>query len=168
MRIYLVGFMCSGKSTVGRLLSSCLDVPFYDVDEEIVKRERMSIPEIFEKRGEEYFREIEFSVLRELSENENFVISTGGGLGANERAMEFMKEKGKVIYINVNFETFLERCGKDPNRPLLKRPLSEIKELFKKRKKVYEKAHIKVEGEKAPEEVVNEILSALEGDTFRR
>ncbi len=166
MNIYLVGFMCSGKTTVGRLLSSRLGVPFYDIDDEIEKREGMSIPEIFEKKGEDYFRKLEFSILQELSQGKGFVISTGGGLGANEKAMEFMKEKGSVVYIEISFETFLSRCEKDKNRPLLKKPLSEIKELFEKRKRIYEKANIKVNGEKSPEEVVKEILLSLEGNTL--
>jgi len=166
MRIYLIGFMCSGKSTVGSLLARFLNFPFYDVDEEVQKREGLTIPQIFERKGEEYFRKIEFEVLKDLSKEENVVISTGGGLGANEEAMEFMKSKGITVFIDVPFEVFLERCKDSEDRPLLKRPIEEIKNLFESRKRIYLKASIKVKGEKTPEEVVKEILLALERNTF--
>lgn len=166
MRIYLIGFMCSGKSTVGSLLSRSLNIPFYDVDEEVQKREGLSIPQIFEKKGEAYFRKLEFKVLKDLSEKENVVISTGGGLGANEEALNFMKSRGTTVFIDIPFEVFLERCKDSKERPLLKRPLDEIKNLFEERRKIYSKADIKVKGEKPPEEVVKEILLSLEGNAL--
>jgi len=166
MRIYLIGFMCSGKSTVGSLLARSLNYPFYDVDEEIQKREKLTIPKIFELKGEKYFRKLEFEVLKDLSEEENAVISTGGGLGANEEALNYMKSKGITVYINVPFEVFLERCKDSKDRPLLKRPLEEIRKLFENRKRIYEKANVIVGGEKPPEEVVKEILSSLKGYTL--
>ncbi|HAV40094.1 MAG TPA: shikimate kinase, partial [Aquificaceae bacterium] len=129
-RIFLVGFMCSGKSTVGKLLSLRLGWSFVDVDEEVQRLEAMTIPEIFEKKGEDYFRRLEVSVLEALSQKENIVISTGGGLGANPYAMELMKSKGLVVWLKVEFDTFIERCGKDPSRPLLKRSREELLKLF--------------------------------------
>ena len=165
MRIYLIGFMCSGKTTIGKLLSEKLKFEFIDIDEEIRKSEGMSIPEIFEKKGENFFRKKEFETLKKISEKDNIVISTGGGLGANKKALNFMKKKGKVIWININFQTFLKRCSESTDRPLLKKSLEELKELFEKRKEIYEEADIKVNGEKKPEEVVREIILSLKGNS---
>ena len=166
MRIFLVGFMCSGKSTVGELLSHLLNYPFFDVDQEVVKKEGMSIPQIFQKKGEEYFRNLEFETLKELSLKEKAIISTGGGLGANPKAMDFMKSKGKVVFLDIDFETFLDRCGNSEERPLLARPVQELKKLFYERKKIYERADIKIKGEKKPEEIAREILQFLKGTPF--
>ncbi len=165
MRIYLIGFMCSGKTTVGKLLSEKLGFEYIDIDEIIEKKEGMSIPEIFEKKGEKYFRKLEFETLKEISEKDNVVVSTGGGLGSNREALNFMKEKGKVIWLNIDFQTFIERCSSSENRPLLKKSLKELKELFDKRKEVYKNADIKVKGEKKPEEIVKEIILALKGNS---
>jgi shikimate kinase (EC 2.7.1.71) len=83
VRIFLVGFMCSGKSTVGKLLADKLGYTFWDIDQLIEEREGKSIEEIFKDKGEEYFRSLEMKVLEEFLEKEKVVVSTGGGLGAN-------------------------------------------------------------------------------------
>lgn len=166
MRIFLVGFMCSGKSTVGELLSHLLNYPFFDVDKEVVKKERMSIPQIFQKKGEDYFRNLEFETLKELSLKEKAIISTGGGLGANPEAMDFMKSKGRVVFLDIDFETFLDRCRNSDERPLLYRPIQELKKLFHERKRIYERADIRIKGEKKPEEIAREILQFLKGTPF--
>ena len=166
MRIYLIGFMCSGKTTVGSLLASRLNYSFIDLDEEIEKREGLSIPEIFSKKGEAYFRSLELETLKEISKRDNLVISTGGGLGANPEALEFMKKKGKTVWIDIDFNTFLERCSGDINRPLLRKPVDELKKLFEKRKEIYKLADIKVRGENPPEEIAEEILLALKGNSL--
>jgi len=157
-RIFLVGFMCSGKSTVGKLLSLRLGWPFVDVDEEVQRLEAMTIPEIFERKGEDYFRRLEVRVLEALSQRENIVISTGGGLGANPYAMELMKSKGLVVWLKVEFDTFIERCGKDSSRPLLKRSREELLKLFEERSQRYAQAHLTLDASLKPEEIVEEIL----------
>ena len=166
MRLYLIGFMCSGKTTVGKLLSEKLGFEYIDIDEIIEKKEKMSIPEIFKKKGEQYFRKLEFEILKEISQKDNIVVSTGGGLGANKEALNFMKEKGKVIWLNIDFQTFLERCSSSENRPLLRRPLNELRELFEKRKEVYKNAHIEVNGEKKPQKIVEEIILSLKRNSL--
>ena len=168
MKIYLIGFMCSGKTTVGSLLASRLNYSFVDLDRKIEEDEGLSIPEIFSKKGETYFRNLELKTLKEVSKEENIVISTGGGLGANPEALEFMKKHGKTVWIDISFDTFLNRCKKDTNRPLLKKPLSELRKLFEQRQENYKLADIKVKGEAPPEKVVDEIISALKGNTFSR
>lgn len=155
--------MCSGKSTVGRLLSSKLGWSFVDVDEEVQKREAMTILEIFEKKGEDYFRKLEMEVLEILSQKENIVISTGGGLGANPYAIELMKSKGLVVWLKIDFDTFLKRCGNDPSRPLLKRGKEELLKLFKERSKRYMQAHLILDSSLSPEELAEKILKVCKG-----
>ena len=163
-RVFLVGFMCSGKSTVGKLLAEELGWKFVDVDEEIVRREGLTIPEIFEKKGEDYFRELEFRLLEELAGEEGVVISTGGGLGANPRAMEFMKDRGLVVWLRVSYEEFLRRCGSDPNRPLLRRGEEELRKLMKEREEVYSLAELWIEESSSPKDAVRSIEEKLRGE----
>ena len=152
--------MCSGKTTVGKMLSERLGWGFLDVDEEIERKEGLSIPEIFEKKGEPYFRDLELRTLRELAKRKKVVISTGGGLGANPEAMELMKEKGLVVWLKVSYEEFIKRCGGDENRPLLRLGEEELKELLKERESVYSKAHLHVE-EGDPEGAARLIIGHL-------
>jgi len=159
-RIFLVGFMCSGKTTVGELLAKRLGWRFVDIDKEIEKREGMSIPDIFERKGEAYFREIELKTLKELSEREHVVISTGGGLGANPEAMKLMKERGVVVWLKVSFEDFMKRCGNDEGRPLLKLGEKKLRRLLEERNRIYSEAHIRVEG-KNPSKIVGRIVSEI-------
>lgn len=158
--MFLIGFMCSGKTTVGRILSQHLGWDFLDVDEEVERRENLTIPEIFEIKGEAYFRDLELRTLEELSEKEKVVISTGGGLGANPKAMDLMKRRGLVVWLKVSYEDFLERCGGDTSRPLLKLGEAKLRELMKDREKVYSEAHLKIEGRR-PEEAARIILDHL-------
>ncbi|MCS7170707.1 MAG: shikimate kinase [Aquificaceae bacterium] len=160
-RVFLVGFMCSGKSTLGRLLSERLGWKFVDTDEEIEKLEGASIPEIFEKKGEDYFRRLELEVLSRLVKEKNLVISTGGGLGANPLAMDAMKGSGLVVWLNLDFQSFLKRCGNDPSRPLLKRDIEELLKLFKDRAKVYQRAHLALDATLKPEVLVEKLLENI-------
>ena len=155
--------MCSGKSTVGKLLARELGWEFVDVDEEIERREGLSIPQIFERKGEPYFRELELEMLRELSDKKQVVVSTGGGLGANPDAMNLMKRRGLVVWLDVPYDTFLERCGKDPNRPLLKKSEEELRRLMEDRNRVYSQADVRVKPGK-PEEIVDLIIEKLRGE----
>ncbi len=161
-KIFLVGFMGSGKSTVGKLLARKLRIPFVDIDEEIEIREGLSIPQIFSLKGEPYFRKLELEVLKDVTLSlPSFVMATGGGLGANPQAMDFMKRHGIVIWLDIPFETFLKRTGKDENRPLLSKPKGELKKLFETRKKVYSQADLKIESQRSVEQTVQKILSEI-------
>ncbi len=156
--------MGSGKTTVGRLLAKKLKVPFIDIDEEIKLREGLDIPEIFSLKGEDYFRQLEFDILRELSRKfSQFVISTGGGLGANPKAMQYMKQNGTVIWLDADFSRIKRRILKDFSRPLVKKlSLQELENLYNKRRNIYSQAHIRVESLKTPEETVLQILSLID------
>jgi len=155
--------MCSGKSTVGKLLSERLGWEFIDLDQEIVNREGLTIPDIFEKKGEPYFRELELEVLRDVSSRDRVVVSTGGGLGANPKAMEIMKKKGLVVWLKVSYEDFINRCGNDRNRPLLRRGEEELKDLMNKRERIYSMADMWIEAGATPEDAVKSIESKLRG-----
>ncbi|MFN3598289.1 MAG: shikimate kinase [Aquificaceae bacterium] len=159
-RIFLVGFMCSGKTTFGKLLSESLGWRFVDIDQEVERKEEMPIREIFEKKGEEYFRKLEFEMLRSIAEKEKVIISTGGGLGANQKAMEFMKSKGLVVWLKIDFESFLERCEQDPSRPLLKRGKEELLRLFENRAQAYKQAHLILDGTGNPKELISKVFEA--------
>jgi shikimate kinase len=161
-RVFLVGFMGSGKTTIGKLLAKKLKIPFFDIDMEIELREGLTIPQIFSLKGESYFRQLEFEILKNIvSQNKEFVIATGGGLGANPEAMNYMKKQGLVVWLDLDFKKFKKRTYKDKNRPLLKLKEKELFALFQKRKEIYKKAHFRVESQYSPEETVKKILEVL-------
>ena len=152
--------MCSGKSSVGRVLAERLGWRFIDLDEVIETEEGMSIPDIFAKKGEDYFRKLELDTLRRVSEEEYAVISTGGGLGANPEAMKIMREKGLVVWLKVSFEEFLRRCGNDPSRPMLALGEEKLRDLMIEREKTYAKAHVSI-GDTSVEGSVDRIMMSL-------
>ena len=163
MKVVLVGFMGSGKSTVGKLLSERLGVPFVDTDVEVEKRTGMDIPEIFKKKGEEYFRGLERRIIEELlSLPYLLVISTGGGLPAYSNNMELLNKKAFTVYLEADFDTLWKRISTDSNRPLVKLGKERVRELFERRRPFYEKAKLRVRTDVNPPKVcVEEILKSL-------
>ncbi len=156
--IYLVGFMCSGKSTIGKLLAEKFNLKFVDIDEEIEREEGKKIRDIFSQEGEAYFRKLEREKIQEFSKKKGFVISTGGGLGADLENMNLMKKTGVVIWFKVSLEEVKKRCGKDTERPMLQISEEELKKLFKSREEIYRLADITVEVDrKKPEEILREL-----------
>ena len=118
-KIFLIGFMGSGKSTIGRKLANKLSYTFYDLDKEIEHKEGSSIAEIFSKKGEQYFRKLESEVLSTLS-NENQVIALGGGTPCYADNMEFINQTGTSIYLKYNAGILFSRLVKAKSqRPLL-------------------------------------------------
>lgn len=121
MRIFLLGFMGSGKSYWGRHLSQYLELPLYDLDEEIVQREGKSIASVFAENGETYFREKEKAMLHELAAQEAFLVSCGGGAPCFYDNMSFMKQQGLTIWLNPSVEVMVKRLEKKKEkRPLIK------------------------------------------------
>ena len=163
MKVTLIGFMGSGKSTVGKELSKLLGFPFIDLDDLIVKEVGMSIPEIFESFGEEKFREIESSLLKEvLLKKSELILSTGGGTPAYKDNVKVINQLSKSVFLKTPFETLWERISKDKNRPLTKFGKEGLLELYTKRLPYYERAHLIVECEgKKPKEIAEEIISKL-------
>lgn len=144
-KVYLVGFMGSGKSAVGRRLSYLLKMPYYDMDKEIVKNQKRTIPEIFEQEGEAYFRNLETDFLRNFR-NESCIISTGGGVAMNEKNIQIMRDTGLVLYLDATFHDIWMRIKNDLNRPIVQNSTrEELEQLYIKRKRYYKKAkHITV------------------------
>ena len=119
MRIFIVGPMASGKSTLGKKLAQTLEIDFLDTDNEIEKRAGAEISWIFEVEGEEGFRERERKTLQKSVEKDNVVISTGGGIVTIEENRDLMIAKGKVVYLKTPIEIQLKRTENDKKRPLL-------------------------------------------------
>ena len=117
MMIYLIGPMGSGKTTIGKILSSRLEYQFFDTDEEIKKKIGMSISSIFDKQGESGFRIIESQTLKELSIKSKSIISTGGGIVLMKENRVIMKN-GTCIYLKIDFEEQLKRLANSDDRPL--------------------------------------------------
>lgn len=138
--IFLIGFMGCGKSTVSAYMAKEYGMDVVEMDEEIVNREKMSIPEIFESKGEAYFRDAESKLLQDLEKQDNKVVSCGGGAILRKENVELMKKSGTIVFLTAEPETILERVKDDDNRPLLKgnKNIEYIKELLEKRYPQYE------------------------------
>lgn len=147
-KVYLVGFMGSGKSAIGRRLSYFLRMPYYDMDKEIVRREKMTIPEIFEQKGEDYFRRIETEFLRDFRD-EFCIISTGGGVAMNAENRRIMRQTGLVLFLDASFPDIWKRIHKDKNRPIVQRSTKqELEDLFYQRRRYYKSStHISIRTE---------------------
>lgn len=160
--LILIGFMGSGKTTVGIQLSYRLRMTMVDTDKIIEREQNCTIREIFERDGEETFRKLETGCLKSLLKNsKDQIISVGGGLPMREENHSLLKKLGTVIYLRVTKETVYERLKNDSTRPLLQgeEPMSKIEELLKVRAPIYEKAsqlHVDVDG-KTFDEIVDEI-----------
>ncbi|MBX7225514.1 MAG: shikimate kinase [Chitinophagales bacterium] len=166
MLIFLVGFMGCGKSYTGKSLAQMLDYSFVDMDKYIEEQEKMSIPEIFERHGEMYFRALEKKYIEEVAENQRLVIATGGGAPCFFNNMDIMNSKGITIYLNRNKERALQQLLKGKHkRPLLKGMTDEEVSTFydmklAERSRYYEQAKIKA-GDMYAEDLVK--LLHLEG-----
>ena len=140
--IILVGFMGTGKSVVGKFLAKKLNMDFVELDEMIETKEKMPIKDIFEKKGEPYFRLVEKEIVKEASLRKNIVISAGGGAVIDEENFNNLKSSGIVICLQACPETIIKRTKGLETRPLLNVPDPErkIEELLAKRAPYYKKA----------------------------
>jgi len=160
--IVLIGFMGSGKSSVGRRLAKDNKAYFLDTDAMIESAEGKEISKIFEEEGEEYFRFLERTTARWLKNNVNeAVISTGGGMLVY---CEELKEVGRVVYLKVPFKTILSRMNKEEleKRPLFK-DAQKAEKIYNERNSIYEKrADITIDADAKPEDVLNRIKDAIQ------
>jgi len=146
MNIYLIGYRCTGKSSVGKLLAANLGMKFTDTDVELVNRAKKSISEIVEKSGWDEFRRIEKNIIRELSALEKHVVATGGGAVLDGDNTVYMKKTGIVVWLRATSLTIRERIKKDHGtkdfRPALteKGTFGEIDEILLTRNRFYEEA----------------------------
>lgn len=162
--IALIGMMGAGKSTVGRRLAKRINLPFVDADEEIEAAAGLSVAEIFERYGEDYFRDGERRVLARLIEGPPRVIATGGGAFMDPGTRALMLSRCVAIWLDVDVEVLAERVGRRDHRPLLKGqdPLIRLREIAALRNPIYAEAHIAVRsGRLAHEKTVEQIISAL-------
>jgi shikimate kinase len=165
--ITLIGFMGTGKSTVSHYLGKKMGMEEIEIDEMIVKAEKMPITEIFAKYGEEYFRDCESRAILQLQNKTGAVISCGGGAVIREENVRNLKKSSQIVLLYASPETILERVRDSTKRPILNGHMNVayISELMEKRLALYEKAaDIKiVTDQKSVEAVCQEILSKLDG-----
>jgi shikimate kinase / 3-dehydroquinate synthase len=162
--IVLVGMMGAGKTSVGRRLAGQLNLPFVDADAEIEAGAQMSVPEIFERFGEAYFREGERKVLARLMAEGQKVLATGGGAFMNEATRRRIAESGVSIWLKPDFDVLMRRVRKRSNRPLLQtaNPEETLRRILEERSPVYGQADLTIEARDGPHDVVvGAIVSAL-------
>ena len=166
MKLVLCGMMGSGKTTVGKLLAKVLAWEWADMDEYIVERYG-DISELFAKKGDAYFREVETETVKMLTQKDRLVLSTGGGVVLRAENISLLKENGIVVYLRATKQTLIERLQGDNTRPLLQAegPLdNKIERLLEERVELYEGVAdviLDVDG-KTPEEITKEILACVE------
>jgi len=162
--IFLTGFMGAGKTTVGHALAKITGWHFYDLDRLIVDKERRSIAEIFKTDGEEYFRNCESIVLSGLTEENNAVYATGGGIVLREENRTLMRGKGKIIYLQTSWDTLYERLKDSIDRPLVN-PANgwyDLEQLWLRRMPFYQDADLVVDTDGIPAlHVAEKIVSLL-------
>jgi len=167
MKIVLIGFMGSGKTTVAKLMSSKLNLKTIEMDDLVVKKSgRRSVSEIFFQNGETRFRELEIEVAKEIRNKDEVIVSTGGGAVMNKIIIDYLKEKGKIIFLKTSFKTIKKRLKNSHDRPLFK-DRNKARELFDFRQKLYEEYAdfiIKTDN-KTLEEVFKNIRTVLTKDS---
>lgn len=165
LNLYLVGPMGAGKSTIGRLLSSELNLEFIDSDREIEARCGANIPWIFDKEGEAGFRAREESAIDDLTQMPGILLATGGGVVMRPLNRKHLATRGTVVYLRTSVEQQLARTSRDKNRPLLQTedPKQVLSDLFAQRDPLYQEiADIVIQtDQRNPKNVVNEILRRL-------
>jgi shikimate kinase len=161
--VILVGFMGAGKTVCGRLLARRLGRCFVETDDMIVAREGRPIPEIFEREGEERFRQLEAETLELLRLKSGDVIATGGGLPCRAGRMEVLRELGTVIWLRGDLRQFCERARGQGQRPVLAgRSFEDIEALYRQREPYYARAHLVVDTtDLGPDQVVARVLAGL-------
>jgi len=158
--VVLVGMMGAGKSSIGRRLSVRLGIPFVDADTEIESAAGMTIPEIFQKHGEPYFRAGEARVIARLLDGEPKVLATGGGAVMDARTRDLIAEKGVSVWLNADIDVLIKRTRRRTDRPLV----DKIKDLLPAREPFYAQSNIVIHSRDEPHDtIVDEIVNALAG-----
>ena len=161
--LILIGNMAVGKSTIGRLLAKKLNLKFYDSDYIIEKKTKMKIVEIFQKKGEPYFRNLEKKITLNLLNKNNCVISLGGGAFINEKVRKATQKNNTTIWLNWDLKTLIDRIKKNNKRPVASNlSNNELKDLLINRSKIYSKANYKIDCENMQKkEIINKIIQLL-------
>lgn len=162
-KIFLIGFMAAGKSTIGRELANILGWNFFDVDAVIEKKFGKPIKEIFSIYGEPFFRTEEREVLQSIIDQKKVVVATGGGMPIYFDNLKVMKNNGYVVYLAVPFNVILDRLnrnGESESRPLAKN--KDLEKLFAFRESYYKKAHFVCDTNNlTPDQIANKIKGAF-------
>jgi shikimate kinase len=160
-KIYLVGFMGAGKTTVARALGRVLGWRVEDLDERIELRERRTIAAIFAQHGEPYFRQLERQSLTELLPERHIIVATGGGTFAEADNRAVMLADGRVAWLDVPLERLIERLPADGRRPLAA-DRTQLAQLYTRRQLAYAHAHIRIDATGPVAEVVERMLGWIE------
>jgi shikimate kinase len=164
--VALIGFMGSGKSTIGRLLASRLGYAFVDLDAVIEAESGRRIRDLFAEEGEPAFRARESAALAALAGRRNLVIAAGGGAPIPQENRAFFCQAA-CFYLEVSFDEFIRRTARGAERPLRSRSTEELKALYDRRRPVYEALGARIPtGGRSPQEAVEEILDRLRGGTI--
>lgn len=156
--IVLIGMMGAGKSSIGRRLASRLGIPFIDADTEIESAAGMTIPEIFEKHGEPYFRAGEARVIARLLDNGPQVLATGGGSVMDPQTRALIGQKGISVWLKADIDVLLKRTKRRNDRPLVEK----IKDLLPVREPIYAQADIIIQSRDEPHDtIIDEIMGEL-------
>jgi shikimate kinase len=165
MNIVLTGFMCTGKTSVGKLLAEKLGYKFVDTDDLIEQRVGMKISDIFAVYGEPYFRDVETEVVKEVAKKDKFVISTGGGVVLRKVNIDELRKNGIIVNLTAKPETIYNRLKNQPGvRPLLNKPdpMNEIIKLLSQREEYYKNCDLRIETDNfTVEQIVQQILDYI-------
>lgn len=167
--IYLIGFMGAGKSTVGKILAKKLRRKFFDTDALVEKKLNKSITNIFQEKGESYFREIEAEIVKEVALIDNRVVALGGGAIMRRENWEGITKSGMTVYLKWDITSLIPRIVGDTSRPLVKEgvgPLvnNEIEKLLQEREPFYENADIilRCKNDLEPEHIADQIIQSIQ------
>jgi shikimate kinase len=163
MKVYLVGFMGAGKTTIGRELAARIAAPFFDLDDLVAAAEKQSIKQIFETQGEPYFRKREREILRSTKHLDRAVVATGGGTFTFDENIQFIQSEGLSIYLSAPYALLRSRAGeKAEDRPLFRDDVA-AHELYAARIRYYRMSDITIDirEEETPIEIVERLLLEL-------
>ena len=163
--VALVGMMGSGKSAIGKAISSILNVPFSDADTEIEQAAKLSIPEIFERHGEQFFRDKEDQVIKRLLQEKPCILATGGGAFMNKKIRTSIKEYGVSVWLNADLEILWNRVKHKKSRPLLRtdNPKKTLTKIYIDRLETYSLADVIINShsKSSLEEMANLVIKSL-------
>ena len=161
-KIYLVGFMAAGKTTLARALAKRLDWQVVDIDEVIEQREHLTVTEIFATRGETYFRTVEREVLAEQATPRHLVVATGGGTFADPQNRAAINQDGVSVWLDVPLDRLIGRIPADGRRPLAA-DRAGFERLYHQRRAAYEQAHVRLDaGRASVDALVEQLVDWLE------
>jgi len=162
--IILIGFMGSGKTETGKKVAQKGNLLFFDSDE-IIKKRFGNIIDLFNNKGEKYFRALEYSIIKEIFDNDKlFVLSVGGGAFCIKKTSELLLENGLIFFLDCPFEICYKRIKYNNSRPLVGNGEDWLRELYKRRVQFYRNANFRIDASKSTNAVAGEILSKFENE----